>query len=318
MTTRCRHNRSRAALLLAVPLLLASCGARSQRADASYDTRVARPAYTGPGPRVVIDESHRNIHKAAGTYRPFAELIEHDGYRVEPGRDKFTPEGLRGCDVLVISNAQGPNNAEWEAAFTPEEVRAVHEWVSGGGSLLLVADHFPLGGAAERLGQAFGVEMSKGVTEDTVNCLPEDPTSIVYSRENGMLGEHPVTRGRGAEESITRAVTFTGQSVSVPAGAIAFLKLGGTARDSRPLAPKIERSGEDVRVIPQYADPEPAAGRAQGIALEPGKGRVVILAEAAMLTAQISRRGEPFGMNVPGNDDRQLALNIMHWLSRLY
>jgi len=33
-----------------------------------------------------------------------------------------------------------------------------------------------------------------------------------------------------------------------------------------------------------------------------------------MLTAQVAR-GAKFGMNSPGNDNRQLALNIMHWLS---
>ncbi len=54
-----------------------------------------------------------------------------------------------------------------------------------------------------------------------------------------------------------------------------------------------------------------------GVALQLGRGRVVILGEAAMMTAQISGDGHPFGMNVPGNDDRQLALNILHWLSRL-
>ena len=60
--------------------------------------------------------------------------------------------------------------------------------------------------------------------------------------------------------------------------------------------------------------PEPA-GTAQGLALSVGKGRAVVLGEAAMLTAQVNER-EPFGMNTPGNDNRQLALNIMHWLSR--
>jgi uncharacterized membrane protein len=125
----------------------------------------------------VIDESHRNFHTASSRYRPFAQLIGNDGYRVQPGRRTFTPENLRLGDILVISNAQGPkNNLEWESAFGPEEVRAVHDWVSGGGSLLLIADHFPMGGAAEKLSQAFGVEMTKGVTEDTVNCIPGDAT----------------------------------------------------------------------------------------------------------------------------------------------
>jgi hypothetical protein len=35
-----------------------------------------------------------------------------------------------------------------------------------------------------------------------------------------------------------------------------------------------------------------------------------------MLTAQIDK-GKKFGMNIPGNDNRQFALNLMHWLSGL-
>jgi hypothetical protein len=304
--------------LIAAALLVTSCKPpRSQQADASFDARVAHPAYTKSGPRVVVDEFHRNFHTASGRYRPFAQLIGNDGYPVQPGRRAFTPENLRLGDILVISNAEGPNNREWESAFTPEEVGAVHDWVFAGGSLLLIADHFPMGGAAERLSQAFGAEMAKGVTEDTLNSVPGETTSIVYSRENGLLVSHPITDGRSGEESVARVVAFTGQSISVPAGAVPFLKLGETARDFRPLAPKIVKDGNDTRIVPQYADPVPAGGRAQGIALEFGKGRVVMLGEAAMMTAQISGDGHPFGMNVPGNDNRKLVLNIMHWLSRL-
>jgi hypothetical protein len=37
-----------------------------------------------------------------------------------------------------------------------------------------------------------------------------------------------------------------------------------------------------------------------------------------MLTAQISGADKQLvGMNVPGTDDRQYALNVMHWLSGL-
>ena len=61
-----------------------------------------------------------------------------------------------------------------------------------------------------------------------------------------------------------------------------------------------------------------AAGRAQAIALKFGKGRVVVQAEAAMLSAQIAgAEKRRMGMNVPGNDNRQYALNLMHWLSGL-
>jgi len=56
-----------------------------------------------------------------------------------------------------------------------------------------------------------------------------------------------------------------------------------------------------------------AAGRAQALAMPFGNGRVVVFGEAAMLTAQNIN----FGMNYPGTDDRQLTLNVMHWLTGL-
>ena len=61
-------------------------------------------------------------------------------------------------------------------------------------------------------------------------------------------------------------------------------------------------------------------------AVPTGKGRVVVLGEAAMISAQIIKGPAAqllgvdelrMGMNRKGIDNRQLALNIMHWLSRL-
>jgi hypothetical protein len=63
--------------------------------------------------------------------------------------------------------------------------------------------------------------------------------------------------------------------------------------------------------------PASAAGRAQGVAFSLGRGRVVVMGEAAELSAQVFGADEKFGMNVPGIDNRQMAINIMHWLSRL-
>lgn len=66
------------------------------------------------------------------------------------------------------------------------------------------------------------------------------------------------------------------------------------------------------------------AGRAEGIAMRFGKGRIVIFGEAGLFSAQIVRLGYgdqrlemKFGMNVSGNDNRQFALNVLHWLSGL-
>ena len=51
-----------------------------------------------------------------------------------------------------------------------------------------------------------------------------------------------------------------------------------------------------------------------GLAFASGNGRVVVLGEAAMLSAQRTGGGKPMGMNAPGNDDRQFALNVVRWL----
>jgi hypothetical protein len=115
-----------------------------------------------------------------------------------------------------------------------------------------------------------------------------------------LLLDHPITVGRSPSERLNRIVTFTGQSLTGPPGSVPFLKLADNAYDW------------ESRKI-RY----PARGHAQGIAFQFGKGRVVVVGEAAVLTAQIDPLGFKFGMNRPGSDDKQLALNIMHWLSDL-
>ena len=51
--------------------------------------------------------------------------------------------------------------------------------------------------------------------------------------------------------------------------------------------------------------------------MEVDRGRMVILGDAGMLRAQVDSRGTRVGMNASGFDNRQLAINIMHWLSRV-
>ena len=113
----------------------------------------------------------------------------------------------------------------------------------------------------------------------------------------------PITEGRGEDERINLVRSFTGQSLKGPDDSVAILKLADTATDSPNFQAETSVS---------------AAGRAQAVALKFGKGRVVVQGEAAMLSAQVSGpENRRMGMNVPGNDNRQYALNLMHWLSGL-
>ena len=293
--------------VLAVWACLICLVSAQQIADPDFNTRVDRPAYKKKGPKVLFDEAHNNFHTAGGRYKPFADLITSDGYQVTPNKETFSAATLKGFQILVISNAMGAAQMNLPAAsnpaFTAEECDAVREWVRKGGALLLVADHAPVGGATQILGERFGIDMSKQYTVDEQNYEKEteNPGFIVYTRESGRLADHPITRGRNAAERVNKIIAFTGQSLKGPAGSFAFMKLADTAQDRMP--------GPDSK-------PVSAAGRAQGVAMKFGKGRAVFLGEAAMLSAQLAGRNQAkFGMNRPGIDNRQLALNIVHWLS---
>jgi hypothetical protein len=278
---------------------------QDQSADPDYDTKVAAPAYTSRHPAVLFDEAHHNLHTSGGLYKPFADLIGHDGYRVEPNKKPISRALLDRYEILIIANAtgaegDGPDAAE--PALRETECKVVDAWVKSGGALLLITDMKHWGAASQRLGSRFGVEMSGGVTVDPRNSVPGmPPTQLLFSRENGLLGDHPIVRGRDSTEQVNRVVTYAGQSLRGPRGSAPFLLLGETAMDRYP--------GDPVSVR--------AAGRCQGLALAHGKGRVVVLGEAGCLSAQFGAAGQPFGMNDPGNDNRRLALNIMHWLSGL-
>lgn len=286
---------------------------RAQRADYGWSPAVASPMYTSTHPRIVIDQAHNNASTAAWSnrYWPLARLLRNDGYEVSKGVDPFSPGSLDSVTILIIANASGAPKPQFlginipvstdkkreDAAFTSEEIREVYSWVEKGGSLLLIADHAPFGAASADLAAAFGVKMHKGFVE-----IPNELSDpLLFSEDNHRLGSHVILSGDGPETAVRRIMTFTGQSLDGPDNSTILLRLPDSAVEY------VADGGDDLK-------PQPA-GKTQGLALECGKGRVVVLGEAAMLTAQVAE-GEPFGMNIHGNDNRQFALNIMHWLSR--
>lgn len=310
-------------IVAAAPALLA----QSQISDPAFDGRVERPAYTRSGPVVLIDEAHANFHTSTGRYEPFARLLRNDGYRVLSGQEPFTRRSLRGVDILVISNAGASNRPG--PAFTEAEADVVREWVEAGGSLLLIADHSPFGRAAQNLANRFGVRMGEGWVLEPQNAPPGLTTQIDFSADEGRLGDHPITRGRDESERVRSVRAFTGQSLAAPPGAVPLMTLRPTAfeLDDPQTMNRIREAiagGTAFEAAATGAGARAVGNRHQGLAMEFGRGRVVVLGEAGMLSAQIASlqvegrtHTMKMGMNVPGNDNRQFALNVMHWLSRL-
>ena len=279
--------------------------------DQDSDLKIARPAYTKKHPKVLFDEAHFNVHTSGGRYKRFADLITNDGYQVIPNREKFQEKTLKAHNILVIVSALGANRdtnpqEAGNPAFTERECDAVRDWVRRGGNLLLVADHEPTGAAAQNLARRFGVDLRNGSAMETsrANHLIGCPGCIFFTRTNGLLGEHPITTGRDVSERVPGVMTGVGLSLKGPDGSTTILKLADTVFDH--LA-----SGETT----------PATGRAQGVAFKFGKGRVVVIGEAAVISGQATGRPgtniDRWGRHNPGIDARQFALNILHWLSGL-
>jgi hypothetical protein len=163
--------------------------------------------------------------------------------------------------------------------------------VSGGGALLLIADHRPFAGAAETLGRAFGIRFLDGA----VTRRGGDDW-IVFRKSEGTLIDDPITKG------IDDVATFTGSSFELDT-------IG------RPLLV----FGPEMYSSPQQDAPNavPVSGRLQGAVLTFGKGRVAVFGEAAMFSAQLSGPDKaPMGMNAAvAKHNPQFLLNLMHWLA---
>jgi hypothetical protein len=290
--------------------LLFSCSEKPlASADNDFDVTVPNPTYSVNKPKILFDEGHDNIHKTNGTYKPFAELIKNDGCDLMPTDKPITSEVLSGFDIYIIANARGKGDLNDTPAFTEEECTTIKKWVNNGGSLLLITDHFPMGSAVELLANKFGVEMQKGMVQDSVyhDKSSTDESQLQFSRENKLLADCEITKG------IDKVITFTGQSIKCKDSCVSFLNLSDAAYD---LTAKTEviKDGNDTRVNVTFDRPQSAKGMSQGLALKYGQGKVIVLGEAAMLTAQLTRDDSKFGMSV-NPDNKKLALNIIHWLA---
>ncbi len=291
------------AALCACASTLAPGISAQQAVDSSFHPGVERPAYrAGTGPVVLFDEAHNSSHSLSRSFRPFAELLRLDGYRVGPLQTKLGDTALAGADILVIVNVLAAENVgNWKlptpSAYTADEIESVRQWVSDGGSLLLVADHMPFPGATAELARALGFDFVNNFAIDTATWDP-----IVFRRRDESLARHPITDG------IDSVATFTGQAFRAGDPAIAPLLTFGPGIVTYEPAVAWEFDG-----VPASA----AAGMLQGAARTFGAGRVVVLGEAAMLTAQVTGPARrPMGMNAPvAEQNQRFVLNLMRWLA---
>jgi ATP-dependent DNA ligase len=125
---------------------------------------------------------------------------------------------------------------------------------------------------------------------------------LEFSRENGLLGEHDIANGKDSSEKVNKVVTFTGQSLRGDKKSISLLSFGKNMAEVKPDSIWTIEGKNFIA----FSKPTLVENLSQAIAVKYGKGRVVILGEAAMISAQ-KLFGRTFGMNYPINDNKKFT-----------
>ena len=303
---------------------------------------------------VLFDQAHHNFMRSNRTARHLLDLLRNDGYRIRSRYDPLDTNALSNVDVLIIANPYAHSADDWyhrgyewwkwsaesaAPAIGDDEITAIVRFVRDGGSLLLAVGGAPWAGAASELATALGIQFrnadtrAPGQVPETefesrgVHFMRSDlreqmrqanPDSA--ARSGVMPTSHPIVRGDGTDsERLWQVQSYLGQSIVGPAGSVSLLDLPDDAVDWFKESP-----GAEWQTLP-------AAGRSQAVAFELGKGRIVVVADAAVFFARVWRArsiAAPMAMAWPEDlaasvdpdygatpMNRQFALNVMHWLS---
>ena len=306
-------------LAVVIVVLLIAWLRTVQQSDTAYVPSVTTPMWTTGGPAVAIDDAHWNGFTATRGYGPLNALLQADNYTVIQAGNVSSAEILANARVVVIANALGFRGVVRQAgqlarvnleglaadAFSDSEVEQLDAWVQNGGALLIASDPAPAGRAIQSLAERFGVKMRDVMVFDPEHSERDDPTAIIFTREGKTLAEHPIAGLAGKGVVAERVVTFGGQALEGPLDAIELLMLAGTAYElERPNGTAGERTA--------------VAGLAQALALEHGRGRVVVLGDADLITSQVRAMGnanERIGLQWRNGDNELFTRRMFAWLA---
>jgi len=280
-------------------------------------------------PVILMDAAHHNI--IPPNHASLVQYLESDGYRVDELHNPFTLSMLSGVDVVILKAPLSSRNAlpedftleefnrAWSkptpSAFSDSEIEILNRWVTDGGSLLLVFDHFPLPGCSADLAAAFGIKVSNGYAADSRKLTDRTNQSvaiageIVFYRGEGTLADHPITNGRDPSERIDSVATWVGSAFQIPPNGEPLLSLKSSFVSLLP---------DTAWVFSDSTELEDIGGWAQGAVLKVGKGRVAVFAELGVLVSkEIVEENNEKGESNPQIQNPQFLLNVLRWLSGL-
>jgi hypothetical protein len=315
--------------------LLTSIGLSAEMRSGPVQSAAAlrKPPYElGAGPVIAFDEVHKLEAAKSGVLvdSEFIKALRSDGYRPRLLTQQISAASLADVNTLIAIDPR--------IAFSDDEVSALVTWLKVGGSFLLTLDHFA--SVQSKLTASLGVRNWPGNPAwiRTDLCKPAPPgcggpdqrgnrsalyiffwrtdffpggepsladgggpaKSLAYQSSDAILARHATTEGRGEYERIRRLVSRSGSAFQSLPGSVPLLTLprgavlGGVTTTPDAALGEKELAGR------------PIAGWLQGAVVELGKGRVAVFADDTLVTG-----------GTPNNDNRQFALNLMLWLSRV-
>ncbi|MDP2857071.1 MAG: hypothetical protein Q8P50_03735 [Bacillota bacterium] len=206
-----------------------------------------------------------------------------------------------------------------------------------GRSLFLITDHPPNVGSVSSLLSLLGFQPFDGY----VGPSPDAPSGVAvygpldegglaqftrlygidhdrYRRslgEPGRLGQHAILEGRSSAEAVTSVVTFTGTAFFPSRGVEPLLTFGPQATGMAAIPLNLP----DAKVE-EYAMTDMTGAWIQAGVRSFGAGRVAVLGEAAMCSAQwAGQQRVTMGMNAPfASQNARFCLNVVGWLSGLF
>lgn len=300
-------------ILLAMCIFMTFATQAQMQNDSPFDASVARPKYKkGKGPSVLIDKGHHNFIVEMGLEKPLTDLASSDGYQIKIDSMKFTKAYLADYQMIVIFPAMpfkfgSKKQVTDEITFTADELNALHEWVSAGGSLLMFNEHAPIDKSVTPLFNKFGIQLSIGIVSDSIHYdasikMKSQQGFLKFTRNNGLLNtNHPITQGEKAGEQINTIVTFGG---------------GGLTGEKYTNILKLSPS---ARIVKHNGIEPSGTANSQALAGKFGKGKVVALGDCNGFTAMYMMSGGnkiSAGMQVADYDWKQFAINTLHWLSK--
>lgn len=280
--------------------------------DSSFDASIICPKYKRQtGPHILIDAGHHNFIVEMGLIKPFVDLASNDGYKTSIDSGAFTPAYLAKYQIVLITPAMpfklgSKKDITDENTFTSQELETLRNWVSNGGSLIILSEHAPIDKSMTPLLNTFGIQSSVGAVYDPINCdttikLSLYETILKFTKSNKLLNRnHPITTGAKKKEIIQNIETYTGCALS-GSNYTTILKLGPTATIRK-------WNG----ILPT------GGGDSQCLAGSFGRGKIMAMGDCNGFTAMyVNTNGKRFyaGMQVEEFDWKQFVLNTIHWLS---